>query len=77
MGLGAELSFASPQDPFDADTLDARTGEEEAEVAHRTVISVALRAKVWRFAVVSQTELAGWYVHGDRDVFWYEPSTIP
>lgn len=72
LGLGPGLGFASADDPFDAGTLESRKGEEEAEIVQRAVLSLTLRARLWRMRATSEVALAGWYVPGSRGAFWYD-----
>lgn len=72
LGTGPGLSFGSADDPLDADSLADREGEEETEIVQRATLSLTFRAQLWRFFALNEVELAGWYVPGDSDHFWYE-----
>ncbi len=72
LGVGPGMPFDSASEPFDADTLNARQGEEETAVVQRATLSLTLRARLWRIFVTNELELAGWYVPGDSNRFYYE-----
>jgi len=49
--FGSLLSFASADQPFDDNDLEAREGEETSAYASRTAVSVTLQARVNQFVV--------------------------
>ena len=71
LGPGHGLTFPSVTSPFDEDTLRARKGEERDVVAHRFTATVTLRAKISRLILLNDAEVAGWYVPGARNTWFY------
>lgn len=60
-GLGHGLAFVDANSAYDGETLDARTGEEQADLSHRALFTLTLRLKFGRLLFFSDNELAGWY----------------
>ncbi len=73
LGLGHGLTFEGKDAPFDPDTLEAREGEERANVGHRAFVMPTLQLRLWRIVLVDNLELAAWFVHGGAaGEYWYD-----
>jgi hypothetical protein len=66
LGSGHSLSFPTAAGPFDATALEARPDDGEALFAHRATFNAMLRLKFGPIVVLSETELALWYVPAGR-----------
>jgi hypothetical protein len=66
---GALLSFPSADSPFGDDVLEAREGDEESSYGHRIMFRPVLRAKLGRFLLVNETDLAYLLTEGDGPYF--------
>ena len=72
LGYGYGLVFPSANAPFDADTLEAREGQEQSNLTHRLSITPTVQLKAGPVVLLNELELGAWYVPGNEGEYHYD-----
>ncbi len=72
-GRGIGLAFETSTEPFDMNTLESRSGEEELAFGHALRIRPTWLYETKRWAFVNELNLRGWLIPGKRS-YWYDVS---